>query len=55
MALPRAYAKGKKILELGSGLGLIGIALAKAGAHVTCTDMAQVLPALQANVDAALV
>jgi predicted nicotinamide N-methyase len=31
--------KGKRVLELGAGLGAVGLALACAGAHVTCTDI----------------
>jgi len=32
--------RGKSVLELGSGTGLVGISAALAGAHVTLTDMA---------------
>jgi len=41
---------GKNILELGAGTGLLGIALAKAGASVMLTDMKSLLPLLQENV-----
>ncbi|XVF17892.1 hypothetical protein REPUB_Repub10bG0164000 [Reevesia pubescens] len=42
-----------KILELGSGTGLVGIAAAiTLGANVTVTDLPHVIPNLQFNVDA---
>eukprot|EP01012_Entosiphon_sulcatum_P028294 TRINITY_DN3418_c0_g2_i1.p2 TRINITY_DN3418_c0_g2~~TRINITY_DN3418_c0_g2_i1.p2 ORF type:complete len:261 (-),score=24.08 TRINITY_DN3418_c0_g2_i1:7-789(-) len=41
---------GKKILELGSGTGLLGIVLAQLGARVTLTDRRQVLDCLTDNV-----
>ena len=47
------FSQGKRVLELGAGLGLIGIALANRGAIVTCTDTAGVLPVLERNVAAA--
>jgi hypothetical protein len=31
--------RGKRVLELGAGLGAVGLALACAGADVTCTDI----------------
>ncbi len=36
--LTEADMKGKRVLELGSGLGLGGVAAAKAGAYVTLSD-----------------
>eukprot|EP01134_Creolimax_fragrantissima_P000603 CFRG0603T1 len=44
-----AFAE-KRVLELGAGVGLLGIALSRAGAKVTCTDLHLVLPLLQSNV-----
>jgi len=35
----REIAPGERVLELGCGLGLVGIALAKAGARVVLTDV----------------
>jgi len=33
--------KGKRVLELGCGLGTDAIQFAKAGAHVTCIDLTE--------------
>merc|ERR1719359_1374189 len=37
---------GKRVLELGSGLGHLGFGLAKLGAHVTLTDQKKCIPDL---------
>ena len=39
----RSRVAGKRVLELGSGVGLCGIAAASAGAHVMCTDLEAVV------------
>lgn len=38
------HLPGLRVLELGSGTGALGIALALIGAHVTVTDLTDVLP-----------
>lgn len=40
---------GRRILELGAGCGVVGVALTCAGADVTVTDIASVVPLLQVN------
>lgn len=40
---------GRRVLELGAGCGVVGAALACAGADVTVTDIASVVPLLQVN------
>ncbi len=39
------------ILELGAGTGLVGIACAKLGFDITLTDLSEIIPNLQHNVD----
>ncbi|PWA32137.1 protein N-lysine methyltransferase METTL21A [Gambusia affinis] len=46
--------KGKKVVELGAGTGLVGIVAALLGAHVTITDREPALEFLSANVAANL-
>ncbi|TMW65558.1 hypothetical protein Poli38472_008200 [Pythium oligandrum] len=41
---------GKSAIELGSGLGLVGIYCAMLGAHVTLTDIEEVVPLLDYNI-----
>ncbi|KAJ0409035.1 hypothetical protein ATCC90586_000622 [Pythium insidiosum] len=42
--------RGRQVIELGSGLGLVGIYCAMMGAHVTLTDMDEVIPLLHYNI-----
>ena len=42
---------GARVLELGAGMGLAGLALAALGARVLLTDVASVLPLLRVNAD----
>jgi len=45
------YFKNKRVIEIGSGCGLVGISAALLGANVVLTDMASVLEILQENVN----
>jgi predicted nicotinamide N-methyase len=47
---PEGFFNNKKILELGSGTGIIGIVLLNLGAHVTFTDKEALLPLIELNV-----
>ena len=49
---PAQGCAGARIIELGSGVGLCGIAAAMLGAHVVLTERADVLPLLRLNVGA---
>ncbi|KAM5181634.1 EEF1A lysine methyltransferase 3 [Mantella aurantiaca] len=44
--------KGKKIIELGAGTGIVGILLSLLGANVTLTDLPHTLPQIAKNVSA---
>eukprot|EP00928_Gymnodinium_smaydae_P008965 TRINITY_DN1330_c1_g1_i1.p1 TRINITY_DN1330_c1_g1~~TRINITY_DN1330_c1_g1_i1.p1 ORF type:complete len:256 (+),score=24.94 TRINITY_DN1330_c1_g1_i1:88-855(+) len=41
---------GKRVLELGSGTGVVGIVLASLGANVTLTDLPQAIPLIEKNI-----
>lgn len=46
----RASWTGVRVLELGAGTGVVGIAMAMAGADVTMTDLAHITPLTRENV-----
>lgn len=51
-AQPSYRYLGLKCVELGAGVGLVGLALAAMGAQVTITDVGKVLPLMQQNLAA---
>eukprot|EP01117_Protostelium_nocturnum_P019301 TRINITY_DN8336_c0_g1_i1.p1 TRINITY_DN8336_c0_g1~~TRINITY_DN8336_c0_g1_i1.p1 ORF type:complete len:298 (-),score=104.39 TRINITY_DN8336_c0_g1_i1:211-1104(-) len=44
-----SFWNGKKVIELGAGTGLLGIALAKIGAQVILTDQESLVPLMREN------
>ncbi|KAF6722255.1 Protein N-lysine methyltransferase METTL21A [Oryzias melastigma] len=54
LELGKVELKGKRVIELGAGTGLVGIVTALLGAQVTITDRAPALDFLSANVKANL-
>lgn len=50
--VPHHRFVGARIVELGAGVGTLGIALGMLGAHVTVTDISKVIPLLKQNLEA---
>lgn len=48
----KALLEGRRVLDLGAGTGLVGLVVAKLGAHVTLVDVPRVVPLLAANASA---
>ncbi|XP_077582680.1 EEF1A lysine methyltransferase 3-like [Stigmatopora nigra] len=46
----RVELRGRRVIELGAGTGIVGIVAARLGANVTLTDLPVTLPPLEANV-----
>lgn len=49
---PAAHLRGRSLLELGSGTGLVGIVAACLGGHVHMTDTSEAISLLERNVKA---
>lgn len=49
LSLPHYKFTGARCVELGAGVGLVSMALAKLGARVIVTDIKKVIPLLQEN------
>ena len=47
---PEGFWRGKQVLELGSGCGVVGLRLASLGAHVVLSDVPNVLELTKRNV-----
>ncbi|KAL9642371.1 hypothetical protein ABK040_007369 [Willaertia magna] len=47
---PEGFFKGKKVLELGTGTGIIGIVLLTQGAIVHFTDKKELIPLIEKNI-----
>lgn len=52
LARPPSLPAGMRCVELGAGVGLVGLALAAMGAQVAITDVEKVLPLMRENLGA---
>ncbi|CEG35442.1 Putative N2,N2-dimethylguanosine tRNA methyltransferase [Plasmopara halstedii] len=50
LAARQDLIRNKQVVELGSGLGLVGIFCSLLGAHVTLTDMKEIIPLIEYNI-----
>jgi len=47
---PREFFAKKRFIELGSGVGLLGISVASMGSHIILTEQKKMIQILQANI-----
>eukprot|EP01111_Echinosteliopsis_oligospora_P016633 TRINITY_DN6987_c0_g1_i1.p1 TRINITY_DN6987_c0_g1~~TRINITY_DN6987_c0_g1_i1.p1 ORF type:complete len:136 (-),score=16.70 TRINITY_DN6987_c0_g1_i1:80-487(-) len=49
-SLPPSDLQGKRIIEIGAGCGLVGIAAGMRGASVQITDLPEYVPLMESNI-----
>ncbi|XP_049804793.1 protein N-lysine methyltransferase METTL21D-like isoform X2 [Schistocerca nitens] len=47
----KSWLKGSSVVELGAGLGCVGLTASCLGAHVTMTDLPEIMPLMRHNID----